>query len=266
MTGDWHDTLQLSDLGAQDVVKVRANLDVFTGKAVVHCHILEHEDEGMMAWFQIDGTEGTQYAGTSTIDSSCYNTAYVAPTTATTSAPTTAATSAATTAPTPEPTQDSVTASTVTAEIAFSTALTDAQATTAKASYKTRLNATYPAYTFGTVTMTQVSRRSFLPTQNSLSHKSLHPVNHRPTRRTVSYRFAATTSVPHASITAYESTDLSSFASDLQTALQTDIPGVTATVSTPTVDTDPIITGNGAASLNAAWSLATAALLGMLTF
>ena len=57
------------------------------GKAVVHCHILEHEDEGMMAWFQIDGTEGTQYAAASTIDSTCYNTYYVAGTTA---APTTA--------------------------------------------------------------------------------------------------------------------------------------------------------------------------------
>ena len=43
---------------------------VFTGKAVVHCHILEHGDEGIMAWFQIDGNEGTQYAETRTIESS----------------------------------------------------------------------------------------------------------------------------------------------------------------------------------------------------
>ena len=46
MTGDWHDTLMIPDFSGSDAVTVRMNTDSFTGKVVVHCHILEHEDEG----------------------------------------------------------------------------------------------------------------------------------------------------------------------------------------------------------------------------
>jgi hypothetical protein len=46
---------------------------------------------------------------------------------------------------------------------------------------------------------------------------------------------AASASVPTANLAAFESTDVSTFAAALVTALQTDIPGVTATVATPTV-------------------------------
>jgi len=83
--GDWHDTLMLTDLGANGAVTVRTQMDKYTGKAVIHCHILEHEDEGMMAWIDIQGTEGATYNNSRTIDSTCVNTAWSgASTTATT--------------------------------------------------------------------------------------------------------------------------------------------------------------------------------------
>jgi len=68
--GDWHDTLMLTAGGNQ--LTVRMNTDTFTGKMVIHCHILEHEDEGMMAWLQVTGTEGTTYSGNKQLDPTCY--------------------------------------------------------------------------------------------------------------------------------------------------------------------------------------------------
>ena len=147
--------------------------------------------------------------------------------------------------PTEEPTV-ATTVSTVTTQVSFANALTDPEQTTAKASYKTRLESTYTGSTFGTVTMTP-TRRSFLPTENtqrrgflpnehSLTQTSLNPIEHRSgARRTVSYSMAASASVPTANLAAFESTDVSTFAAALVTALQTDIPGVTATVATSTV-------------------------------
>ena len=41
--GDWHDVL----MSANNAVSVRLQTDKFTGKQVFHCHILEHEDQGM---------------------------------------------------------------------------------------------------------------------------------------------------------------------------------------------------------------------------
>ena len=55
--GDWHDTL----LQGGDETKVRLFTDSFAGKVVVHCHILEHEDQGMMGLLSIGGTEGALY-------------------------------------------------------------------------------------------------------------------------------------------------------------------------------------------------------------
>ena len=104
--GDWHDTLMISDMGGNSELTVRSQLDVFTGKTVVHCHILEHEDEGMMSWFQVDGTEGATYAAAKTIDQTCYDTASAIinqnPGATTTDAPNSAGTQ--TTEPTTEPT------------------------------------------------------------------------------------------------------------------------------------------------------------------
>jgi len=67
--GDWHDTLLIP--GAESAT-IRYHTDVFTGKLVLHCHILEHEDEGMMGIMQIDGTEGATFAQVETLDSTCY--------------------------------------------------------------------------------------------------------------------------------------------------------------------------------------------------
>ena len=71
--GDWHDVLLISDNAAS----VRLQTDYFTGKQVYHCHILEHEDQGMMALGNIVGTEGTLYSGAETIDPTCYRNAAV---------------------------------------------------------------------------------------------------------------------------------------------------------------------------------------------
>ena len=47
---------------------VRFQTDVFTGKMVLHCHILEHEDEGMMLVTTITGTDGTLWTGAETAE------------------------------------------------------------------------------------------------------------------------------------------------------------------------------------------------------
>eukprot|EP01047_Picozoa_sp_COSAG01_P048569 COSAG01_NODE_4743_length_4771_cov_36.935360_1_plen_249_part_10 len=74
--GDWHDTLLTASAGGGTTVTVRMQTDTFTGKAVVHCHILEHEDEGMMAWFSITGIENTTYAAATTLEPTCYRGSY----------------------------------------------------------------------------------------------------------------------------------------------------------------------------------------------
>jgi len=75
--GDWHDTLLILDLANTDTITVRTHTDVFTGMQVVHCHILEHEDEGMMGFIEIAGTEGSIWSGAETVDSTCLRSAFV---------------------------------------------------------------------------------------------------------------------------------------------------------------------------------------------
>ena len=38
---------------------VRVNTDDWHGKGVVHCHILEHEDNGLMGWAKITRLPGS---------------------------------------------------------------------------------------------------------------------------------------------------------------------------------------------------------------
>lgn len=66
--GDWHDTF-LERVG---MITVRLQTDRFVGNMVVHCHILEHEDEGMMGYFDVVGQEGTRWSGARQLDSTCY--------------------------------------------------------------------------------------------------------------------------------------------------------------------------------------------------
>ncbi|KAJ1632192.1 hypothetical protein T492DRAFT_868644 [Pavlovales sp. CCMP2436] len=68
-TGDWHDTLHLPNSNS---VTVRLQADTFVGTQVLHCHKLEHEDEGMMAITTITGTEGTTWAGARDREPTCY--------------------------------------------------------------------------------------------------------------------------------------------------------------------------------------------------
>jgi len=97
--GDWHDTLYINSLGGGNTVTVRMNTDRFTGDMVIHCHILSHEDRGMMGYISLTGTEGDVFAGAKVLDPSCYDTAFVgAPVPAPTPAPPPAPTDA-----TPEP-------------------------------------------------------------------------------------------------------------------------------------------------------------------
>jgi len=76
MEGDWHDTCLTI---TTDPVRIRLNPDRFTGKMITHCHILEHEDNGMMAWFNLTGIEGTLAADAALLDRTCYQGAYPGP-------------------------------------------------------------------------------------------------------------------------------------------------------------------------------------------
>jgi len=66
--GDWHDTLMLH----VDMAVIRFAPDTYTGDYVVHCHLLRHEDHGMMTYFQAEGTEGTVWEGAEASDPTCY--------------------------------------------------------------------------------------------------------------------------------------------------------------------------------------------------
>jgi len=73
LAGDWHDTLLMVDANAN----ARFQSDRYTGSQVIHCHILEHEDEGMMLVTSLTGTEGTLFTAAESIDASCYRNSYV---------------------------------------------------------------------------------------------------------------------------------------------------------------------------------------------
>ena len=60
-TGDWHDVFYVPD--GVTASKVYFQVDQHTGKAVLHCHFLEHEDKGCMAYLDITGAEDTRVAG-----------------------------------------------------------------------------------------------------------------------------------------------------------------------------------------------------------
>jgi len=71
--GDWHDTLQLplARLGPAGRPKMRFQADQFTGHMVQHCHLLFHEDQGMMAQYNVTGEEGAVWPGAKLIDPQC---------------------------------------------------------------------------------------------------------------------------------------------------------------------------------------------------
>ncbi|CAK0881602.1 unnamed protein product [Prorocentrum cordatum] len=117
--GDWHDTLYLEALGGGTLV-ARMNTDRFTGKMVVHCHILSHEDSGMMGYISLTGTEGAVFEEAKTLDPTCYDIAF-----AVASAPTSS----------PTPVESTITPSTTAPSTITSTA--SATSTSAPASSST---------------------------------------------------------------------------------------------------------------------------------
>lgn len=67
--GDFHDTFQYPTIGS--TAKIRFAVNSFSGHMVMHCHILTHEDRGMMAQYNLLGEEGTLWQGARDIDPFC---------------------------------------------------------------------------------------------------------------------------------------------------------------------------------------------------
>lgn len=69
LDGDWHDTVfEATNSGTP----VRFQTDRFAGECVLHCHFLEHEDQGMMGYLWINGDDGREWPGAATHDPTCY--------------------------------------------------------------------------------------------------------------------------------------------------------------------------------------------------
>jgi len=66
--GDWHDTL----LHGSGHALVKTQTNTFTGHAIFHCHLLDHEDMGMMGYFDIKGREGSYWKDAKKVDPTCY--------------------------------------------------------------------------------------------------------------------------------------------------------------------------------------------------
>merc|ERR1712183_539825 len=67
--GDWHDTFIHGEF---EDVTVRFQLTTFTGDYVIHCHFLQHDDQGMMNYFYVSGKEGEMWQPARKIDPKCY--------------------------------------------------------------------------------------------------------------------------------------------------------------------------------------------------
>ena len=71
--GDWQDTLQLPNFqdAPETSVTIRFQSDSYTGRMPQHCHMLDHEDKGMMAVYNVYGKEGTIWPGAREINPTC---------------------------------------------------------------------------------------------------------------------------------------------------------------------------------------------------
>ena len=85
-TGDWHDVFYRP--ATVTAGKIYFSVDQHTGKAVLHCHFLEHEDKGCMGYIDITGTEGaTTGLGASALVGGAANTSAAGPSSSPTAAP-----------------------------------------------------------------------------------------------------------------------------------------------------------------------------------
>ena len=83
-SGDWHDVLLYPLYKDQEgligvppeeggaLAKIMMQADYFNGTMIAHCHILHHEDQGMMANYKIAGPEGALWNGAESVDPKCY--------------------------------------------------------------------------------------------------------------------------------------------------------------------------------------------------
>merc|ERR1712151_824951 len=69
--GDWHDTVFTPHTGK---VVTRQTFANFPGRYIIHCHILEHEDNGMMSFIEVGGKEGPEanWEHAKDLDPKCY--------------------------------------------------------------------------------------------------------------------------------------------------------------------------------------------------
>jgi len=67
--GDWHDVF-LAGAAGGEAITARFQTESFAGKMVIHCHILEHEDEGMMGVIKIL-PPAAHWSGARLIDPQC---------------------------------------------------------------------------------------------------------------------------------------------------------------------------------------------------
>merc|ERR1719296_308568 len=67
--GDWQDVLLSPGMNTGTI---RLMTNKFNGHYLIHCHILEHEDNGMMAYLNVKGEENTTWSGASQLDPTCY--------------------------------------------------------------------------------------------------------------------------------------------------------------------------------------------------
>jgi hypothetical protein len=69
--GDWHDTLQMPTDQVYVSWNVRFQIDQFTGNMIQHCHLLFHEDQGMMTQYKMVGNDGDVWERAYDIDPTC---------------------------------------------------------------------------------------------------------------------------------------------------------------------------------------------------
>jgi hypothetical protein len=69
--GDWHDTLLAPWVTADQPVNVRFQTDTFRGPQLIHCHNLDHSDDGQMMVVPLTGEEGATWRGARGVDPVC---------------------------------------------------------------------------------------------------------------------------------------------------------------------------------------------------
>jgi len=70
--GDYQDTFSNGNVNDTDVIKLRVMTDMFTGRMMFHCHVLVHEDKGLMGFIDVVGDEGGRYHSLKELSPACH--------------------------------------------------------------------------------------------------------------------------------------------------------------------------------------------------